>query len=144
MNGMTHLLALGVRWKGWGFAILLYTRASFMGGGGGKGGYFPLARIMPTLGTCEHCMSCESKTSDPHPPSFLTVNFCPLDNFSKWTLVMGGNGEYSNFFFILTEVNQKTQQHMKFKLQLWLHMHSSYVVIKTMCASWQQSYIRMM
>ena len=26
------------------------------------------------LGTCEHCMSCENKSSDPLPPSFLTVN----------------------------------------------------------------------
>ena len=55
-------------------------------GGGGKGGAFnPLARILPPpppphLRTCKHCMKHESKTSDapPFPPSFLTVNFCPL------------------------------------------------------------------
>ena len=34
--------------------------------------------LPPTLGTCEHCMRCEGKTSDAPPPSFLTINLCPL------------------------------------------------------------------
>ena len=60
----THAgLHLGGRW-GWG------------GGGGGKAKPL-LARILPpSLGTCEHCMRCENKTSDAPPTLF--VNFPSL------------------------------------------------------------------
>ena len=60
----THAgLHLGGRW-GWG------------GGGGGKAKPL-LARILPpSLGTCEHCMRCENKTSDAPPTLF--VNFRSL------------------------------------------------------------------
>ena len=37
----------------------------------------PLCQNLAPLRTCEHCMRCESKTSNA-PPSFLTVNICPL------------------------------------------------------------------
>ena len=41
------------------------------------GGIAPLCQNLAPLRTCEHCMRCDSKTSDV-PQSFLTVNFQPL------------------------------------------------------------------
>ena len=55
-------------------------RASFGRGRRRQRGAFtphPLARVLPSLRTCEYCMRCESKPSDV-PQSFLIINFCPL------------------------------------------------------------------
>ena len=78
-------------WKGlWSSGK--YDRASFWGGGANEHLPPPFARISPLLGTCEHCMRCESKTSDaPHPPKLFNRQLSPpLDNLiTKWTLTLG-------------------------------------------------------